>query len=216
MQDDSRLFQISVPIQPGNSGGPLFNALGDVIGITSSSLSALGMLVAQGTLPQNVNYAVKISYARLLLEAANVDTQDKGRPKGKNFDQYSDLLPTVCQVLATAEKDEATYSIQTKDVSLRSTVLMNGVPKITIRNNNPFYIRNVALIIAFSGQESSPAVRQLKIPWTITDLLPPGTDYEFDIFDEEAISTLVKHSNGSTDEWIPLVEVVEVQKVQVH
>lgn len=68
-QDDSRLFQISVPIQPGNSGGPLIDERGNVVGITNAQLSALKMISASGSVPQNVNYAVKISYAQLLLDA---------------------------------------------------------------------------------------------------------------------------------------------------
>jgi S1-C subfamily serine protease len=65
--DDPRFFQIGVPIQPGNSGGPLVNEKGNVIGITSSQLSAIEMLKRKGSLPQNENYAVKISYAQALL-----------------------------------------------------------------------------------------------------------------------------------------------------
>jgi S1-C subfamily serine protease len=68
-QDDSRLFQISVPIQPGNSGGPLIDERGNVVGITNAQLSALKMITASGSVPQNVNYAVKISYAQLLLDS---------------------------------------------------------------------------------------------------------------------------------------------------
>jgi S1-C subfamily serine protease len=68
-QDDSRLFQISVPIQPGNSGGPLIDDRGNVVGITNAQLSALKMIAASGSIPQNVNYAVKISYAQLLLDS---------------------------------------------------------------------------------------------------------------------------------------------------
>ena len=68
-QDDSRLFQISVPIQPGNSGGPLIDDRGNVVGITNAQLSALEMINATGSIPQNVNYAVKISYAQLLLDS---------------------------------------------------------------------------------------------------------------------------------------------------
>ena len=56
--DDVRYYQISVPLQPGNSGGPLFNADGDVIGITSARLNGQ----AVGTQIENVNYAVKSSY----------------------------------------------------------------------------------------------------------------------------------------------------------
>jgi len=68
-QDDPRLFQISVPIQPGNSGGPLLDSEGNVIGITTASLDALGMLLANRSLPQNVNYAIKASYAIALLDS---------------------------------------------------------------------------------------------------------------------------------------------------
>jgi S1-C subfamily serine protease len=68
-QDDPRLFQISVPIQPGNSGGPLIDDRGNAVGITNAQLSALKMIATSGSIPQNVNYAVKISYAQLLLDS---------------------------------------------------------------------------------------------------------------------------------------------------
>jgi S1-C subfamily serine protease len=68
MADDPRVFQISVPIQPGNSGGPLVDQRGNVIGITTAQLSSLRMLKSSGSVPQNVNYAIKISYAQLLLD----------------------------------------------------------------------------------------------------------------------------------------------------
>jgi S1-C subfamily serine protease len=56
--DDVRYYQISVPLQPGNSGGPLFNKEGNVIGITSAKLNGQ----AVGTEIENVNYAIKSSY----------------------------------------------------------------------------------------------------------------------------------------------------------
>ena len=58
INDDMRYYQISVPLQPGNSGGPLFNTYGDVIGITSSRLNGKAI----GTEIENVNYAIKIAY----------------------------------------------------------------------------------------------------------------------------------------------------------
>ena len=66
LKDDPTFFQVSVPIQPGNSGGPLFNERGEVIGITTSSLSLLA-IDAMGAIPQNVNYAIKSSFVKNLL-----------------------------------------------------------------------------------------------------------------------------------------------------
>lgn len=56
--DDVRYYQISVPLQPGNSGGPLFNKEGNIIGITSARLNGQ----AVGTQVENVNYAIKSAY----------------------------------------------------------------------------------------------------------------------------------------------------------
>ena len=68
LKDDPTVFQISVEIQPGNSGGPLFNSSGQVIGITQSSLDPdLAIEVFGGILPQNVNYAIKSHYISALL-----------------------------------------------------------------------------------------------------------------------------------------------------
>jgi uncharacterized protein len=61
VQDDERYFQISVPLQPGNSGGPLLDTHGNVVGVTSAGLNAAKTLNITGSLPQNVNYAVKSS-----------------------------------------------------------------------------------------------------------------------------------------------------------
>ena len=67
-QDDPRQWQISVPIQPGNSGGPLCDENGNLIGIVEASLNPLTMAKVEGEIPQNVNYAVKSSYILPLLD----------------------------------------------------------------------------------------------------------------------------------------------------
>lgn len=66
--DDTRFVQISAPIQPGNSGGPLLDKYGNVVGVVTSKLDALVSLAATGDIPQNVNFAIRGSslYAFLL------------------------------------------------------------------------------------------------------------------------------------------------------
>ena len=65
-KDDPAYFQVSLPIQPGNSGGPLFNERGEVIGITTATLSSIA-IESMGAIPQNVNYSVKSSFLKNLL-----------------------------------------------------------------------------------------------------------------------------------------------------
>ena len=66
--DDARYFQISVPVQPGNSGGALVDERGNVVGVVSAKLNAAAALASSGALPENVNYAVKSSYLLSFLE----------------------------------------------------------------------------------------------------------------------------------------------------
>ena len=76
--DDPRSFQISAPVQPGNSGGALVDERGNVIGIVSAKLDAGAALAASGALPENVNYAVKSSLLLSFLESVpDVDAKLK-------------------------------------------------------------------------------------------------------------------------------------------
>ena len=65
--DDPNAFQISIPIQSGNSGGPLFNQKGEVVGIVSSSLDSANTFQIFGNAPQNVNFAIKSTFVKNLL-----------------------------------------------------------------------------------------------------------------------------------------------------
>ena len=62
--DEKFLMQISVPMQPGNSGGPVVNKLGEVVGVVTATAAVEAFLSDTGTLPQNVNWAVKADHAR--------------------------------------------------------------------------------------------------------------------------------------------------------
>lgn len=60
-QGDVSLYQISAPIQPGNSGGPLFDGNGNLIGIVNAKHRGA----------ENVSYAIKASYLNNLVESAS-------------------------------------------------------------------------------------------------------------------------------------------------
>jgi S1-C subfamily serine protease len=71
--DDTRYFQISAPVQPGNSGGPLLDASGHLVGIVTSKLNAAGVARVTGDIPQNVNFAIKAEVTRTFLDSKGID-----------------------------------------------------------------------------------------------------------------------------------------------
>jgi S1-C subfamily serine protease len=72
LQNDIRYVQISAPVQPGNSGGPVFDTSGHVIGVVVAKLDALRVAQFTGDVPQNVNFAIHWSEVRALLDEQGV------------------------------------------------------------------------------------------------------------------------------------------------
>lgn len=66
--DDPSKFQVSAPVQPGNSGGALVSESGLVLGVIQSKLNAAAVAAVTGDIPQNVNYAVKSDELRELMK----------------------------------------------------------------------------------------------------------------------------------------------------
>lgn len=73
MGGDGVQMQISAPVQPGNSGGPVVNAAGQVVGVVVSKLDAQVVADAIGDIPQNVNFAIRSEIAKLFLYQNGVE-----------------------------------------------------------------------------------------------------------------------------------------------
>jgi hypothetical protein len=67
--NDARFLQMTVPVQPGNSGGPLLDLEGRVVGVVVGKLDALKIASVTGDIPQNVNFAIKAEVVRSFLDA---------------------------------------------------------------------------------------------------------------------------------------------------
>lgn len=67
--NDTRLLQITAPVQPGNSGGPLLDMGGHLVGVVSAKLNAMAVAGLTGDIPQNVNFAIKSAIVRNFLDA---------------------------------------------------------------------------------------------------------------------------------------------------
>jgi S1-C subfamily serine protease len=72
IKNDRRFIQISVPVQPGNSGGPLLGENGAVVGVVVGKLNAVAVAEATGDIPQNVNFAVSLGTLQSFLDANSV------------------------------------------------------------------------------------------------------------------------------------------------
>jgi S1-C subfamily serine protease len=68
IQDDVRMYQIDAAVQPGNSGGPLSDENGNIVGVVVARLNDALVAEATGSLAQNVNYAVKKSYTMAFVD----------------------------------------------------------------------------------------------------------------------------------------------------
>jgi S1-C subfamily serine protease/antitoxin component YwqK of YwqJK toxin-antitoxin module len=92
---DITVYQISVPIQPGNSGGPLFDNKGNLVGITSSSLNK------EYFDSENVNYAIKTTYLKNLIDVMpesislpnSIEIYNK--PLTEKIKLLSDFIPII-------------------------------------------------------------------------------------------------------------------------
>ena len=79
--DDFRYMQVSAPVQPGNSGGPLLDKGGNVVGIVTAKINAMKIQKATGDIPQNINFALKSSIVKDLLDANEIDYETRASRK---------------------------------------------------------------------------------------------------------------------------------------
>lgn len=101
-QGDVSQYQISAPVQPGNSGGPLFDSKGNVIGIVS----------AKHTGAENVGYAIKASYLKNLIESVLstniIPITNTGIQALSNAEKVRKIKPFVFLINANIETTKST------------------------------------------------------------------------------------------------------------
>ena len=110
IRDNPQYFQISVPVQPGNSGGALVNESGDVVGIVTARLDDAATYESSGALPQNVNYALKGSLVHSFLEKVPELSGKLEAPHSARGRDKAALAAENAAVLIIAEMDSTPAS----------------------------------------------------------------------------------------------------------
>jgi S1-C subfamily serine protease len=106
--NDTRFLQISAPIQPGNSGGPLLDTSGNVVGVVAEKLNAVKFAKITGDFPQNINFAIKTGAVRDFLDNSVVPYHMDGPvSERKTADIASDARAYTMLISCSAKTEES-------------------------------------------------------------------------------------------------------------
>jgi S1-C subfamily serine protease len=114
--NDTRHLQISAAVQPGNSGGPLLDSSGAVVGVVAAKLDGLRVARATGNIPENINFAIKTGALRDFLDNSVVPyqttdaTPESGRKELPTADIAKNARGFTLLISCTANEQSASAS----------------------------------------------------------------------------------------------------------
>ena len=79
--DDSAQFQMDAAAQSGNSGGPIYDTNGNIVGVVVAQLNKFKVAKATGSLPENVNFGIKASTVMQFLTTSGLPSKWSARSK---------------------------------------------------------------------------------------------------------------------------------------
>ena len=71
-------IQIDAALQPGNSGGPIINNKGNVVGVAVAKLDYKAIIKDFGAIPEGTNFGIKSSTVQQFIKANNVNSPSGG------------------------------------------------------------------------------------------------------------------------------------------
>lgn len=144
-QGNQSQYQVSAPVQPGNSGGPLFNDSGELIGIVSAKHT-------DGA--ENVSYAVKLSYLNDLIASSGESislTKGSEIASQKLSQQCKAVIPCTVMVIADNEREGQTHRVSSYGAAGKYPIRVN-MPNLKSQNTE------TAGIIGIEVAENGTAV----------------------------------------------------------
>ncbi len=124
VRDDPRFLQISAPVQPGNSGGPLLSSSGRAVGIVAAGLNTKNRMEQGGYLPQSVNYAIKSDLIHPLLKNAAVSLPKFGTRTSGHEKQVQRAIDAIALIEGLKGPGDTT-SLQPLSATASATIPAN-------------------------------------------------------------------------------------------
>ena len=122
LENNYALVQIDAAIQPGNSGGPIVNTNGDVVGVAVAKLDYKDALESYGVIPENTNFGIKSSILKNFTSANSIKNLNK-EPKEIPKDQVGEKIQNATAYVGC-------YTAETKIAAMKTVETAFGQPKL--------------------------------------------------------------------------------------
>lgn len=137
--DDRTQMQVSAPVQLGNSGGPVLDKSGNVVGVVVSKLDAIRAALLTRDIPQNVNFAIQSSIVTSVLDSYSIDYKVSEFEREKPTSEIVALAPpAIVPIECLGERKLETIAIpptQPKEIPPTPPVLRGKIPAITAQRD---------------------------------------------------------------------------------
>ena len=140
LKDDPRWYQHTASIQSGNSGGPLFNKYGNLVGINNAGINNDFVKKNYGTETTNVNYAIKSRYLLNLMEDLELPSlTNNGINAFDLSQQYKQIKQFVYFVTASSSEQKITNQITTETNDFRWYTDVNEAINLSVKSKKPLF-----------------------------------------------------------------------------
>jgi hypothetical protein len=167
VKDDPAAFQISAQIHQGNSGSAVVNKNGQLVGIASSQVNPIAFFNGTGTLPQNINFAIKASQVENFLKSEiQIETRSFFDFLYKfNLPDESETQAKLKQITAEvscfAKKSNSIKNVRINDEEVNRITIVPEIPEAAAESNSinpsPKTWKRKRTSIELTGIESSSA-----------------------------------------------------------